>query len=307
MANPTTNFGWVMPTATDLVTDLPADFAVFGQGVDTSMAYLLGGTTGQILSKTSATNMAFTWINNDQGDITGVTAGTGISGGGTSGTVTVTNSMATAIDAKGDLIAGTGADAFSRLAVGANTYLLTADSAEATGLKWAAPAASASGLTLINATTFTAQTSVSINNCFSATYENYRIVLNYIGTASNWLRFRMRNSGTDDSTSNYRYAMNYLSATGTTGNLDSANPDSFGLLGDLVGTGSQYAGSSCDIYSPFSSTRITSLAGVGIYSTAGMNFFATHNVASSFDGLTIYGSGVATITGNIRIYGYQNS
>ena len=74
------------------------------------------------------------------GDIEGVTAGTGISGGGTSGTVTVTNSMATAIDAKGDLVVGTGADAFSRLAVGTNTYLLTADSAEATGLKWAAPA-----------------------------------------------------------------------------------------------------------------------------------------------------------------------
>ena len=79
MANPTTNFGWVMPTATDLVTDLPADFAVFGQGVDTSMQYLLGGTTGQVLSKTSATNMAFTWINNDQGDLTAITAGTGIS------------------------------------------------------------------------------------------------------------------------------------------------------------------------------------------------------------------------------------
>ena len=65
MANPTTNFGWVMPTATDLVTDLPADFAVFGQGVDTSMAGLLGGTTGQVLSKTSNTNMAFTWIEQD--------------------------------------------------------------------------------------------------------------------------------------------------------------------------------------------------------------------------------------------------
>jgi len=78
------------------------------------------------------------------GDIEGVTAGTGISGGGTSGTVTVTNSMATAIDAKGDLIVGTGADTFSRLAVGTNTYVLTADSAEATGLKWAAPAAGGS-------------------------------------------------------------------------------------------------------------------------------------------------------------------
>jgi hypothetical protein len=74
------------------------------------------------------------------GDIEGVTAGTGISGGGTSGTVTITNSMATAIDAKGDLIAGTGADTFDKLTVGANNTVLTADSSTATGLKWATPA-----------------------------------------------------------------------------------------------------------------------------------------------------------------------
>jgi len=65
MSNPTAAFGWVMPTSTDLVTDLPADFAVFGQGVDTSMQDLLGGTSGQILSKNSNTNMDFAWIDND--------------------------------------------------------------------------------------------------------------------------------------------------------------------------------------------------------------------------------------------------
>jgi len=89
MANPTSNFGWQMPTPTDLVTDLPADFEVFGQAVDTSMADLKGGTSGQILAKNSNTDMDFVWIANDQGDITGITASSPLTGGGTSGAVTI--------------------------------------------------------------------------------------------------------------------------------------------------------------------------------------------------------------------------
>jgi hypothetical protein len=65
MSNPTSNFNWQMPTSSDLVTDLPADFEVFGQAVDTSLADLKGGTTGQVLSKASGTDMDFTWIEQD--------------------------------------------------------------------------------------------------------------------------------------------------------------------------------------------------------------------------------------------------
>jgi hypothetical protein len=136
MTNPTTPFSWQMPTSTDLVTDLPADFETFGQAVATSMADLLGGTSGQILSKASNTDMDFTWITNDVGDITAVTAGTGISGGGTSGAVTVTNSMATTMTTKGDLVPATGSGTFARLGVGSNNYFLQAASGEATGMKW---------------------------------------------------------------------------------------------------------------------------------------------------------------------------
>jgi hypothetical protein len=95
MTNPTSNFGWQMPTPTDLVTDLPADFEVFGQAVDTSMADLKGGTTGQILSKATNTDMDFTWITNDVGDITAITVTAPITGGGTSGSVGIAISGAT--------------------------------------------------------------------------------------------------------------------------------------------------------------------------------------------------------------------
>jgi hypothetical protein len=89
MSNPTSNFGWQMPTPTDLVTDLPADFEVFGQAVDSSMADLKGGTSGQILSKNSNTDMDFVWVTNDVGDITAVNVTAPITGGGTSGAVTI--------------------------------------------------------------------------------------------------------------------------------------------------------------------------------------------------------------------------
>ena len=61
----TTNFGWVPPDDTSLVKDGAAAIRTLGQSIDTSMADLEGGTTGQVLSKASNTDMDFTWIEQD--------------------------------------------------------------------------------------------------------------------------------------------------------------------------------------------------------------------------------------------------
>lgn len=93
----TTNFGWETPDDTDLVKDGAAAMRTLGNSIDTSFVDLKGGTTGQILTKNSGTDLDFVW-SSESGDISGVTAGTGLSGGGTSGTVTVSIDTAVTAD-----------------------------------------------------------------------------------------------------------------------------------------------------------------------------------------------------------------
>jgi hypothetical protein len=144
MAN-TTNFNWETPDDTDLVKDGAAAMRTLGNSIDTSFLDLKGGTTGQILSKASNTDLDYTWVTTDDANA-------------------IQNAI---VDAKGDLIAASAADTPARLAVGNNGETLVADSTAATGLKWA-KSANFVGCSLSNSTT----QSIANNTVTTVTFDS---------------------------------------------------------------------------------------------------------------------------------------
>ena len=127
------------------------------------------------------------------GDVTEVQAGTGISvASGTGPIPVVTNTMATAIDAEGDLIIGDAADAFQRLAIGSNGNVLTVDTAVDGKIKWAAPAGGGGYTELATGTL--SGTTVTLSS-ISASYENLVLAISGAvwGTGVNDISIRFNN------------------------------------------------------------------------------------------------------------------
>ena len=218
MANPTTNFGWVMPSATDLVTDLPADFDVFGQAVDTDFVGLKGGTTGQVLAKASGTDLDFVWSADAAG---------------------MTNPMTTTAD----IIYSSSGSTPARLGIGSTNDVLTVAGGVPT---WAAPSGGGgANYSLLNAGgTALSGTTTTVSGISGK--ENLIILVTGLKMSTSLGAVNLRINA--DSGSNYRHATNYINAPATyassnIGSVTSQTADSIPFSNTSGNTNSALSGS----------------------------------------------------------------
>jgi hypothetical protein len=162
---------------------------------------------------------------------------------------------------------------------------------------------SGAGLDLIVTQSFSAVSTVSVNNCFTSTYDNYRIICSLQSSVADVaINMRMRVSAADNSTANYYRQRATVQNTTFTGTSDSA-----GTTWEL-----SYAGTSLnnllavDVIAP-QLAQHTSLSALNNYAGRYIEIRAnSFQAATQFDGFTLY-PGSGTISGVIRIYGYRNA
>lgn len=282
----TSNFGWTTPADTDLVKDGAAAIRTLGNGIDTSFLDLKGGTTDQVLAKNSNTDLDFKWVTSDDANA-------------------IQNAI---VDAKGDLISATAADTPARLAVGANGTVLTADSAEATGLKWATPASG--GMTLLS----TFVPSSSTGNAFTGLSGYKHLLLtwvNLIGSSSS-TTFGIRLNNSSSSIYHDRYLMN-ATPEGQTSTFITADFSMFIRNADAPGIGTAPRGFLW-IYDYASTVYAKSYSGGSSYYDGGFGarlisnvtgIFNTTSAITSVDIVRTAGSGTFSTAndGVIKLYG----
>jgi len=164
---------------------------------------------------------------------------------------------------------------------------------------------SASGLTYITSATASAAATLSVNNCFTSTYDTYLVMWDGLGSADAYMSMRLRASASDNTAANYNSQI--LTYQGTT--VGTAR-----LTGQTTWT--SMAGNTTANTSAFIATLFrpalavpTSVKSSTTYNTSGgwgADSILAHTASTAFDGFTLYPAS-GTITGIVRVYGYKNS
>ena len=171
------------------------------------------------------------------------------------------------------------------------------------------PPATPSGLEFITGAAFTTATSFSLPDAtFSATYQNYKIVIYLTAAATDptTLTMRMRVGGADTTTGNYNTMLVGLTNGGAGANLTGNSQTSFAAASTRVGRYALVA----DIINPFATGYTHFAVSIGTReSTASVGRAGVYifDDTTSFDSLSFIGSAASSLTGNYKVYGYANS
>ena len=167
-----------------------------------------------------------------------------------------------------------------------------------------ADAIAAGGLVHINTTTFTSAASVSVDNVFTATYDNYLMLIFFTASGQTGLSMRLRASGTDDTGANYQFQEFESQSTVNTGTRLTGQTSA-----SLGGTGADPGShNTTQFFAPFLSQR-TGYKSESYMTISGAYIrddYGQMTVTTSFDGFTLI-PGSGTFSGTLRVYGYKNS
>lgn len=184
-----------------------------------------------------------------------------------------------------------------------------------TGLRQIVPASvavgSGSGSVNGNGTVeFSGASSISLNDCFSSNYRDYRIIVNYIGgqTSGFGTRIRLRVSNSDNSNNSYKTS-GFGIADLTSNNIYKLQSNgSISYFDAGSASSNAYSFMNYDIFNPYESQKTTFAGNWSYLESDGRWFWNSEggifDATTSFTGFTLY-TAASTVTGSIQVYGYR--
>jgi hypothetical protein len=162
---------------------------------------------------------------------------------------------------------------------------------------------SGSGLVHIATSTFSAQTAIQVNSCFSAEFDNYKVIFTNLVIASGdpLMSYQMVNGSTPFTGANYNSQI--LGAQGTSVFGNNVTNQTSGRVGG-VGPGANYL--SLEVSAPFLAANTKTNSFDNYFGNNIELQFSRVATSTSYDGIR-FSIASSTMTGNIRIYGYRNA
>jgi len=220
----------------------------------------------------------------------------------------VSDTQNTVIDAEGDLLIGDADNALQRLAIGSNAQVLTVDTTVDGKIKWATPAGASGALTKIASASFSAQSSVAVDDVFSATYKMYYVLWFVEGSSAGAdLELQYRYAGPNTQAANY-YGSGFSYDRGNSISTWGYSATNQAVIYDTLSSGAGFESSGDITFANVgnSSQNPTYFGkGFGQSSQEIISYTGYCDTARTYTGFLLKPS-TGTITGYYRVYGLEN-